>query len=63
MFGEVGFETLCQFAAGEHDAMPTAFTFKPDIRAETRDSPFEGAAWMLLAQSQVVVELEVGEHN
>jgi len=63
MFGEIGFESLCKFAPCEHDAPPTAFTFKPDIRAETRHSPFVGTAGMLLAEAQVVVEAEVGKHE
>jgi hypothetical protein len=62
VLSEVGFESLCKFAAGEHDASSTAFTFKPDICAKTDDSPFVGTAWMLLAKAQVVVQSEVGEH-
>ena len=62
MFGEVGFEPLRQFAPGEHDAPPAALAFQSDIRAETRDSPFVGTARMLFAESQVVVEAQVGEH-
>lgn len=39
------------------------FAFKPDIRAETYHGPFVGAARMLFAEAQVIVELEVGEHG
>ena len=63
VFGEIGFESLCQFAACEHDAAPTAFTFESDVCAEARHGPFVGAARMLFAESQVIVEAEVGEHG
>jgi len=62
MVCQIGFESFCKFAACEHDAPPTAFTFEPDIRAETRDRPFVGAAWMLFAEAEVVVEAQVGKH-
>lgn len=43
--------------------MATAtFAFESNIRAETGDSPFIGAARMLFAEAQVIVELQVGEH-
>jgi hypothetical protein len=62
VFGEIGFETFSKFTAGEQDASATAFAFQPNIRAETRDGPFIGAARMLFAQAQVIVEVQVGEH-
>ena len=40
MFGEIDFESLGKFAAGEHDAPPATLALKPNIRAETRDDPF-----------------------
>ena len=63
VFGEVRLESLCQFTPREHDAPRTAFAFESDVRAETDDGPFVGAARMLFAESQVVVEAEVGEHG
>jgi hypothetical protein len=63
MFGEVGFESFCEFPPCEHDTPPTAFAFKPDIRTQTRDCPFIGTAWMLFAQTQMVVEAEVSKHR
>lgn len=63
MFGEVDFESLCEFAPREHDAPSAAFTFQPNIRTETRDSPLIGATGVLFAESQVVVEAEVGKHG
>ena len=63
MFGEVGFEALCQFAPREHDAPSTAFAFQPDIRAETCYGPFVGTARMLFAEPQVVIEVKVREHG
>jgi hypothetical protein len=63
VFCEIGFESLCQFAAGEHDASAASLAFKPDVRAETRDGPFVGAARVLFAESQVVVEAQVREHG
>jgi len=62
VFGQVGFESFGKFATGEHDAPPASFTLESDIRAETRDSPFVGAAWVLFAEAQVVVEAQVREH-
>ncbi len=63
MLGQVGFESFGKFTPREHDVTSAAFALEPDVRAETSDSPFVGAARMLLAQAQVVVELEVGEHG
>ena len=62
VFSEVDFEPLGEFAPGEHDASSTAFAFKPDIRTETGNGPLVGAAGMLFAESQVIVEAQVGEH-
>lgn len=50
MLGKVDFQSLCKFPPREHDAPPTTFALKADIRPETRDHPFVGAAWMLFAQ-------------
>ena len=63
VFSEVNFEPLGEFAPCKHDAASAAFTFKPDIRAETGNGPLVGAAWMLFAESQVIVESQVGEHG
>jgi len=63
MFGEVDFKSLCKFAPREHDAPSAAFAFQPNIRAETRHSPLVRATGMLFAESQVVVEAEVGKHG
>jgi hypothetical protein len=62
VFGEIGFEPLGKFAAGQHDAPSTAFAFQPNIRAEPRDDPLIGATGMLLAQPQVIVKTQVGKH-
>ena len=63
MFCEIGFEPFGKFTSREHDAASAAFTFESDIRAEAGDGPFVGAAGMLFTQAQVIVELEVGEHE
>lgn len=63
MFGEIHFEAAVQFSTGEHDAATTAFALQPNIRAETRDRPFVGTARMLFAKSEMVVELQIGEHS
>jgi hypothetical protein len=60
MLGQVGFESLGEFTPGQKNAPPTAFTFEADIRAETSDSPFVGAARMLFTQAEMVVETQVG---
>ena len=63
VFGEIGFEPFGKFAPGKHNMAPATFAFESNIRAEACDGPFIGAAWMLFAKAQVVVELEVGEHK
>ena len=60
---EVNFEPLGKFTPCKHDASSTALAFKPDICAETGNCPLVGTAWMLFAESQVIVESQVGEHN
>ena len=60
---EVGFEAFGEFTPCKHNTPPASFTFESDIRAETRNSPFVGAARMLFAESQVIVEAKVGEHG
>jgi hypothetical protein len=60
---EIRLEAFGQFAAGEQDAPPATLAFQTDVRAEARDGPFVGAAWMLLAQAQVIVEAQVREHR
>jgi len=62
MLCQVGFEPFGKFTPCKHDTMTTTFTYESDIRAETGDGPFIGAAWMLFAEAQMIVELEVGEH-
>jgi hypothetical protein len=62
MFGEIGLESLGEFAPCEQDAPPTAFAFQSDVRAEADDGPFVGATGMLFTEAQVVVEAQVGEH-
>jgi len=62
VFSEIGFKPFGKFAAVEHDAPSAALTFQSNIRAEARDGPFVGAAGMLFAQAQVVVEAQVWEH-
>ncbi len=63
MFRQVGFESLCQFAPREHDPPTAAFALQSDIRAEACDRPFVGAAGVLFAEAEVIVEAEVGEHG
>jgi len=63
VLGEIGFESFGKFTPGKHNTSSTAFAFETDIRAEARDGPFIGAAGMLFAETQVVVEMKVGEHD
>jgi len=62
MVGEIRLEAAVQFSTGEHDSPTAAFALQSDVRAETRNRPFVGAARVLLAESEAVVEAEVGEH-
>jgi hypothetical protein len=62
MRGEIGFEPFGKFAPGKHNTSSAAFTFQSDIRAEACDGPFIGAAGMLLAQAEMVVEMQVWKH-
>jgi hypothetical protein len=61
--GEIGFEPFGKFASCKHNTPPADFTFESDIRAETCDGPFIGAARMLFTEAQVIVEAQVGEHE
>jgi hypothetical protein len=63
VFGEIGFEPFGKFTAGQHNASSAAFALQTNISAQPRDNPLIGAAGMLFAQAQVIVELEVGEHG
>jgi hypothetical protein len=63
VLGEIGFESLCKFASGQHDAASAAFTFQPNVRAQTRDDPFVGAAGMLFSKTEVIVQLKVWKHD
>jgi len=60
---EVGFEAFGKFTPCQHDTPPAPFAFESDIRAKARDPPVVGAARMLLSESQMVVEAQVGEHG
>ena len=42
--------------------MAAALAFKADVGAKAYDRPLVGAAGMWLAQTQQIVELEIGEH-
>jgi hypothetical protein len=59
VIGEVGFETLGEFAAGEHDAPSAAFAYETDVRAEAGDGPFVGTARMLFSEAKMIVETQV----
>jgi hypothetical protein len=63
VFGKVGFESFYKFAPREHDSPSTALTLQPNVRAETCHGPLVGAAGMLLAETQMIIETEVREHN
>jgi hypothetical protein len=60
MLGQVGFESLGEFAPRQQDAPTTAFAFQPDIRAKTGDGPLVGTARVLLSQAEMIVETKVG---
>ena len=62
MFGEIDFEPFGKFTTGKHDPPAAAFTFQPNIRAQARDDPLIGAAGMLFAQAQVIVEMQFRKH-
>jgi hypothetical protein len=61
--GEIGLEPFCEFTPRKHNTPPANFAFESNIRAETGDGPFVGAARMLFAEAQVIVEVQVGEHS
>ena len=63
MIRQVGFEPPGKFTPGEHNASSAAFAFEANIRAQTGDGPFIGAAWMLFPEAEMVVETEVGQHG
>jgi len=63
MLGEIGFKPFGKFTSSKHNTSSAAFTLKSYIRAKSNHGPFVGAAGMLLAETKVVVELQVGEHR
>ena len=63
MYGKIDLEPFGKFTPCKHDTACASFALEADIRAETRDGPFVGAARMLFAEAQVVVEAKVGEHG
>lgn len=63
MWSEIGFESLCKFASGQHDVSSTTLAFQPNVCTETDHCPFIGTARVLFAQAQVVIELQVGKHR
>ena len=60
MFREVRFESLGELTPCQHDSPPAASAFESDIRAQPGDGPFVGAARVLLSETQVIVEPQVG---
>jgi len=60
VLGKVGFQSLGEFTPGQQDAPAAAFALKPDIRAQTRDVPFVGAARVLFSEAKMVVEMQIG---
>ena len=62
VFSKVYFEPLGEFTPCKHDTSSAALAFKPNIRTETCNGPLVGAAWVLFAESQVIVEAQVREH-
>ena len=63
VLGEIRFETLRQFTPGQQ-YMPSATpAFESYIRAQTDNRPFIRAAWMLFAQTQVIVKLKIRQHK
>ena len=60
MLGKVGFESLGKLAPRQQYTPPAAFALKSDIRAKPCDGPFIGAAWVLFAEAEMIVETQVG---
>lgn len=60
MLCQVSFKSFGKLTPREHDTSPTAFAFEPDIRAETRDSPFVGTTRVLLSKAEMIVQAQVG---
>lgn len=61
-FGKVGLESFGKLPPREHHAPSAAHALQPDIRSQARHCPLVGAAGMLFAQAQVIVEAEVRQH-
>lgn len=62
-FGQVGFHALGEFAAGEHYPVSAALAFQADVRTQADHGPFVRAAGMRLSQAQMVIQLQVGQHE
>jgi len=63
VYRKIRLQAFRQFTAGEHHAMLTPLAFQADIRAEANHCPLVGTAWMGLSQSQMVIQLQIREHD
>lgn len=59
MLRQIGLQSFRQFTAGQHYAVLTASAFQTDIRPKAHHCPFIGTAWVRLAQSEVIFQLQV----
>lgn len=58
-----GLDSPREYAAREHDPVPTAETDKPDVRAEPDYFPVRAAAWVGLPQAYDVVKRNIEWHH
>ena len=63
VWGEVGLEAFRQFAPGKQDAPSASEAFQPNVCAEAGDGPFIGAARVLFAEAQTVMEAQIEKHR
>jgi hypothetical protein len=59
---QISLDALGELTTGKHDTMPTSLALKADIGTKAHDSPLIRATGMRFAQTQQIIELEIGEH-
>ncbi len=60
MLCQVCLQSFCQLTPRQHDAPAAAFALESDVSAQTRDSPLIRTARVLLPETKVIVETQVG---
>lgn len=60
MLCQVCLQSFCQLTPCQHNAPAAAFALEPDVCAQTSDSPLVRTARVLLSETKMIVETQVG---